>query len=345
MLTVLQYNYKGGIIVENKMMLSIIIPVYNTELYLRECLDSILNQTIKGYEIIIINDGSVDGSKKIIMEYCKAFNNILYFEQENSGQGTARNIGIEKSSGKYLYFMDSDDYLVSGKLKEMLEFVNHENLDAVFFDGDSFLHERPEEKLQGFDYVRTKEYGRYESGEQLLASLSQRNEVIISPCLYIVKSDVIKENNLLFPDRIKHEDEYFTLSVFLYIKSCYHSKEIVFMRRLRQNSTMTNTNKIPSLNGYTKVLEFFDNTYTNHIFKSEDGEKAYFKKINQLVKAAFRTYSQVEDKTQAKDNYLQLKKMAEKYNYFNLSTRVYILLAKNNISLQLYTKIVNLIKK
>ena len=90
---------------------SVIIPIYNTALYLSEALDSICNQTLKEIEIILVNDGSTDNSLEIIREYSLRDNRITYFSQPNQGQGVARNLGLSHAVGKYIYFMDSDDIL------------------------------------------------------------------------------------------------------------------------------------------------------------------------------------------------------------------------------------------
>ena len=94
-----------------KKMISIIVPVYNVENYLKQCLDSIINQSYKNLQIILIDDGSCDSSGKICDEYALKDNRIEVVHQKNSGAAFARNIGIEKSKGDYIYFVDSDDYL------------------------------------------------------------------------------------------------------------------------------------------------------------------------------------------------------------------------------------------
>lgn len=90
---------------------SIIIPIYNTEKYIKDCLDSVVNQTLDDIEIICINDGSTDNSLKLINDYAKRDKRIKVINQENKGQGTARNIGIKESKGEYIGFVDFDDYI------------------------------------------------------------------------------------------------------------------------------------------------------------------------------------------------------------------------------------------
>src|SRR5699024_3919744 len=173
-------------------------------------IDSILNQNLEDYEVIFINDGSTDSSKEIILSYKNKYPFMKYFEQTNQGQGTARNVGIEHSLGKYIYFMDSDDYLVAGQLNKMLMLANEDSLDGIFFDGQSFSHDNPEVKLVKPNYTRKKEYGLYSEGELLLSDLSLNNDLLISPCLYIIKKDLLIDNKLYFSDNYKHEDKNFT---------------------------------------------------------------------------------------------------------------------------------------
>lgn len=90
---------------------SIVIPVYNVESYLEECMESVINQSLDDIEIICINDGSTDSSLKILERYESKYNNIIVINQENKGLSASRNIGIRKARGKYIYFLDSDDFI------------------------------------------------------------------------------------------------------------------------------------------------------------------------------------------------------------------------------------------
>ena len=111
---------------ENNILLSIIIPVYNTEGYIERCLESIANQQVNNYEIVIINDGSTDGSDKIIKTFIISHPQIKfkYYNQKNKGLSSARNKGIELAEGTYLHFIDSDDYLVNNNYKFVYEIIS-----------------------------------------------------------------------------------------------------------------------------------------------------------------------------------------------------------------------------
>lgn len=116
--------------------LSIIVPMYNSEAFLPKCLDSLLAQDISAdrYEIILVNDGSPDGSLAIAEEYASRFKNIVVLSQPNKGTSGARNTGIRHATGQYLYFVDPDDYILENSLKDPLARMNTEDLDILRFD-------------------------------------------------------------------------------------------------------------------------------------------------------------------------------------------------------------------
>ena len=111
--------------------ISIIIPVYNNEKYIEKCIRSIQNQTLSDMEIIVINDGSTDGSGRILRELEAEDKRILLMEQENQGVAAARNLGVEKATGKYITFVDGDDYLKTDYIEKMYELAERERLDMV----------------------------------------------------------------------------------------------------------------------------------------------------------------------------------------------------------------------
>ncbi len=117
-----------------KIKVSIIVPVYNVEEYLARCLDSLVNQSLKDIEIIVVNDGSPDNSQKIIDDYCKKYKNVKSFIKENGGLSDARNFGIEKAQGEYIAFLDSDDYVTTDMYMEMYNKAISGDFDMVVCD-------------------------------------------------------------------------------------------------------------------------------------------------------------------------------------------------------------------
>ena len=117
---------------------SVIIPVYNVEKYLRECLNSVVNQTLKDIEIICVNDGSTDNSLAILQEYAKNDKRIVLINQENKNAGAARNTGLAHATGEYLSFLDSDDFFELNMLEEMYNSAKENSLDIVICDYDKY---------------------------------------------------------------------------------------------------------------------------------------------------------------------------------------------------------------
>ena len=122
-----------------KPLISIIIPVYNVEKYLRQCLDSVVNQTCNNFEVICVNDGSTDKSFEILQEYEKKHSNFRIYTQENKGLGTTRNVGVGYATGDYLYFLDSDDYMELTLIEEVTKIITENpNIDIIKLKGSAF---------------------------------------------------------------------------------------------------------------------------------------------------------------------------------------------------------------
>lgn len=121
-------------------LVSVIIPVYNGEKYLSQCLDSLLNQTFKDFELICVNDGSTDGTAKILSDYQNLDTRVKVITTENMGAGAARNIGITSSCGKYIAFFDSDDFFEPSMLEKCINSLELTNADFVVFHSDRYLN-------------------------------------------------------------------------------------------------------------------------------------------------------------------------------------------------------------
>ena len=118
--------------------ISVIIPVYNTEKYLHQCLDSVVNQTLKELEIICVDDGSTDSSLEILKEYAQKDNRFTILTQKNLHAGVARNAGLTVAKGEYVHFLDSDDYLYSNVYKKLYNCLVDNNLDLIKFKAKIF---------------------------------------------------------------------------------------------------------------------------------------------------------------------------------------------------------------
>ncbi|AEA00273.1 glycosyltransferase, group 2 family protein [Aerococcus sp. Group 1] len=236
-------------------VLSIIVPVYNTEIYLKECLDSLLDQGLKGYEIICINDGSTDNSLAVLEEYQKNNPVIKVYSQTNKGLSATRNRGLSLSQGKYIYFMDSDDVLTSNFLSKAIEKMMNQDLEIYSFDAVSFIDCSSDlEKLS--DYGREKSYGYYKDGKEFLNELCRSREFLSPVSLNIIDSNLLRNNDISFIEGILHEDEAFTVEILLYASQVFHTNQKGYKRRIRQNSIMTTKKQLKILRGI--ILSFCD---------------------------------------------------------------------------------------
>lgn len=187
--------------------ISIIVPIYNASKYLKKCLDSLVNQTKEELEFILINDGSTDTSEKIIKEYKDQ--RIKYFKNKNQGIGKTRNFGIKKASGKYLMFLDSDDYLDLTACEKLYTKAEKDKLDMVVFD----FYRVKQEKLEP-DIISDFPTSSLKKNNNLLLNIN------LGPCNKLYRRDVIIKNNIKFQETLKYEDTTFI------VEAIYNSKRI-----------------------------------------------------------------------------------------------------------------------
>ncbi len=236
---------------------SIIIPVYNTADYVRESVLSIMNQKLPNTEIIIINDGSTDQSLDILERLAEQDQRVRIFSQENQGLSSARNAGMAHCSGKYVYFMDSDDLLESDALLLCFEKSEKEKLDFLFFDAESF---GPKELLGGhFNYDRAKlVQDRIYQGAEILELLLDRKIYRASVCLNFINHAFLTNTGLTFSPGIIHEDELFTGLMYLKAERVGCIKRDFFKRRVRQGSIMAGKYAFRNIMSYMTVAAGLD---------------------------------------------------------------------------------------
>lgn len=176
---------------------SFIVPVYNTSKYLKKCLDSLVKQTFKDFEIIIVNDGSTDNSSNIISKYLDTYKNIKVVNQKNEGLSMARNNGVKEANGEYLIFIDSDDYVEKNLLKEVdKEIKDAEILRYQVISEDEDGGNKMDFNEEAFDMV---------NGYQAFKYLSNYHFVEPAWC-YVFKKDYYVDNKFSFKKGVYHED-------------------------------------------------------------------------------------------------------------------------------------------
>ena len=245
-------------------LVSVVIPVYNSEIYISDCIDSVLAQTYPHFEIIAIDDGSSDNSLDILKSYQK-HQNFKLLQIENSGQSVARNLGIEHAKGKYLIFVDSDDCWKDNTLAVTVSLAENKQLDMVLFDGETFIDdkindEQTRESLSAYlakgfkpdTYVRNAPEVVF-SGGDFLAHQMDKSKVIASPVLYLFKLEKFK--NISFVPDIIHEDNAFTMELLVDNGRVMATPTTLYRRRLRKNSIMSSPKTMKNVYGHLGVLK------------------------------------------------------------------------------------------
>lgn len=219
------------------MKFSIVIPVYNVECYLEECLCSIINQTYRNLEIIIVNDGSTDNSWDIIKKYAREDSRIIVINQENQGLSIARNVGIEKSTGDYLMFIDSDDYISLEVCQSAVDFMKRygkmDMLQFARYRFDTVKKKKEEVCLDG-----TLIY----AGVDLLEKSVKAGRFFASSCNKIYRRGFLEQYGMKFIKDIYYEDLYFVFQCMIYCRVIGLLSDTYYFYRITPGS-ITNTIK------------------------------------------------------------------------------------------------------
>lgn len=230
--------------------LSIIAPVYNVSTYITKCLDSLLSQDLESdeYEIIVVNDGSTDNSGDIAKQYADKYSNIILIEQENQGLSDARNTGIRLAKGKYIQFVDSDDYIERNVLKTLVDKMDADNLDILRFN-----YQNVNERYEVYDpYKEHKPFVDYR--DEFCDGLTFLTERLGYACYavqFMIKSELLKRDENLFKVGIYFEDTEWTPRILTQAKRVTSTGLMVYNYLLRQGSI---TNSV-SIEKKRKVLE------------------------------------------------------------------------------------------
>ena len=225
----------------NEPTISIIIPVYNTEKYLKKCLDSVITQTYKNLEIICINDGSTDSSLKILKKYAKSDKRIKVINQENKGVSITRNIGIENATGEWITFIDSDDYISPELYQSFTEALNNsEPFNIYVFNGVKLAeNDNPEDKnltkffyMSNWNFHENNLYTFIDCKNPFYGNLSVWNKIF--------NTEFINNNNIRFKENSIFEDQLFSIESMIKTDKLYLDNKIFYYYVQHGNSTMHN---------------------------------------------------------------------------------------------------------
>ena len=255
--------------------LSIIIPVYNNEKDLDKCLTSILNQNIDDLEIVVVNDGSTDNSEKVIKKYQEKYDNIFkYYFKENTGVADTRNYGLDKAEGKYIMFVDADDYLDTSLYKNVKKYMDVDTdlikykLQIVDENGKTL------ELIPGANFEET-------SGEEGFSKLYDTDVLLDSPCVYIIKKEIFEKNKLRFKTGTEHEDFGLIPFVIIYAKKMVALNFYGYYYVQSKNSITRNNDYNKTLKKAYDALKHYDTAIdrinnVNVLKKTKDDFKIYY---------------------------------------------------------------------
>ena len=264
----------------NNELISIIVPIYNTEKYLHECLDSILNQSYTNFEVLLINDGSTDSSGTICQEYVERDSRFRYFEKDNGGVASARNLGLERSEGTYITFIDSDDWVEFNYLEVLYTALKENDTDVAISTYKRFAQD-------GVFYLRS--YSREDDEFLNIGTRSRDSFLEILPRLgeldhsfYSISSKLIKREiigNLLFDEQVSYaEDLNFFFRLYLGVESVVYVRDYTYIYRTHDASTSQNFNELKALH----ELEIFKRMF-QQIEKMGITTFQYFRRLKNLV--------------------------------------------------------------
>ena len=243
------------------MKLSVIVPVYNTSKYLPKCLDSIINQSLKDIEIIIVNDGSSDNSVEVIKKYQNKYKDkIVFIDKENGGQGSARNLGIKKAQGDYIGFVDSDDFIEKTMYEEMYESAIDNNSDIVICNISDY-------------------YEKDDSKKDVLLGLSKNpsiNESIVKSVPSVVnkiyRKELLKDLDIAFDESIWYEDMPYSMQMIVNAKKISFVEKPFYNYFHRNVSTMHNKNigkNLDILKAYDFLIDYLNKEDLYNKYKEE----------------------------------------------------------------------------
>lgn len=281
-------------------LVSIVVPAYNCEDYIAECIQIILEQTYPNLQIILVDDGSMDRTYEI----CSSFldERITLVRKENGGASSARNVGLEHIDGEYVLFVDSDDYLEKDAVRELVERIQSEDADLIYFEADNFTDEKDIPiKQKGF--AQKVDYPPM-SGNDLIPLLIKNKDYHAAPFLFFAKQNIY-QNGIRFHEGIMMEDELFSFQLFRACNLVVCLRKELYHRRVRSGSVMTSKGKEQF--HYVSIQTVFLELLKERENTGDATLEQYLARIGMLVVGYWEQLSK-EQKAQLWDQYHAVRK-------------------------------------
>ncbi len=247
---------------------SVIVPIYNVEKYVAQCLESIQRQTLDSFEILCIDDQSTDNSMKIVEKYAAIDNRIKIIKHnKNRGLSAARNTGLENAKGKYIYFLDSDDMIIPETLEELFICAEKNELDEIYFNMKK-VYESELKELEGVYKKIYYDYPEIYTGQELFCLFTQDQTNKIEVWRQFYRRSFLLENKICFYEGILHEDAIFSFLCAMKAKRVMNINKEYYLYRQRKNSIMYSLNENRAKSMYIVLTKIF--IYWNtHVFSDE----------------------------------------------------------------------------
>lgn len=288
----------------NQPLISVIIPVYNTEKYISDCLNSLVSQTEKNIEILAVDDGSTDNSLKILQQYAALHSNIKVFSQKNAGPGVARNLALRKAKGKYIMFCDSDDMYKPTTCQEMSQIMEEQNIDFAICDMESLENKTTVSNIrqEGFQIINPDSFP----------------EIAVGIICFIFRTDVLRKYDILFPPSFYAEDVAFIYKYIFISRQFFALDKKLYILRHRDDSLTHSLTKNNSkiMSNLCAIEEIFVFLKQNQLLKI--CRDSYLKMIEKLVIGSFAYLSDENKKTAFKALQKILKPFSGKLENFKL---------------------------
>lgn len=287
---------------------SVIVPIFNVEQFLRQCINSLILQSYSNIEIILVNDGCTDGCYGICEDYKQIDSRIKVIHKVNGGLSEARNTGVQAATGDYLYFLDSDDMIIPNAIELLINQAKMNDLQLILFDANVINEDGSycNQKSLAVRYHRTMDYSGVFTGPALFAKMIKYHEYYSCVPLLFIKRNAFKYSFV----HILHEDELFTIQLLYSVDRAMCIAEPLYLRRIRSGSITTTSKSIRHYDGMCQVIwglikiENFDNMIVRYICT-----------LYQWTTVIYHNLLQ-QDKAIAKTEKRKLKEMLRLHQYF-----------------------------
>lgn len=249
-----------------EILISIILPIYNVEKYLDDCMKMIIGRHENAVEIILVDDGSTDESGKIADLYADTYENVTVYHKQNGGLSDARNYGLLRAGGKYVFFLDSDDFVQENTVDILVPLVEKNELDIVLWDADIYdeCGKKMDVDSSYYHHVGVQEKSICTGQNVIEAQLACRNDYVTTVWLGLYNRDFLIDHNFWFEKNLLHEDELWTQKVLIEADKVMYIDQALYCYRMRNNSIMRHSDKNYSRNIaalvyiYSSLMAYYD---------------------------------------------------------------------------------------